>query len=98
MPVTRKELAVLIKQSMDKDKENIINLARQAGLEILSLDGEDEVGCGDGYHIQTDLIERFAALVVEHEREACAKVCEGINDGTPYNLAAECAAAIRRRT
>ena len=98
MPVTRKELAVLIKQSMDKDKENIINLARQAGLEILSLDGEDEVGCGDGYHIQTDLIERFAALVVEHEREACAKVCEGINDGTPYNLAAECAAAIRSRT
>ena len=32
------------------------------------------------------------------EREACAKVCEQTDDGTPYNLAAECAAAIRSRT
>ena len=80
------------------DRDTILRLAREAGLEILSLDGEDEVGCGDGYHIQTDLIERFAALVAAHEREECAKVCEGINDGTPYNLVAECAAAIRSRT
>lgn len=40
------------------------------------------------------LVER----AVQAEREECAKVCEGINDGTPYNLAAECAAAIRSRT
>ena len=40
----------------------------------------------------------FARLVAAYEREACAKVCEQINDGTPYNLAAECAAAIRSRT
>ena len=84
------------REAMDRD--TVIALAREAGLEILSLDGEDEVGCGDGYHIETDLIERFAALVAEQEREECAKVCEGINDGTPYNLAAECAAAIRSRT
>ena len=56
------------------DRDTIIRLAREAGLEILSLDGEDEVGCGDGYHIQTDLIERFAALVAAHEREECANV------------------------
>ena len=31
------------------------------------------------------------------EREACAKVCEQTNDGTPYNLAEECATAIRAR-
>jgi hypothetical protein len=31
------------------------------------------------------------------EREACAKLCESINDGTPYNQAEECAAAIRAR-
>jgi hypothetical protein len=31
------------------------------------------------------------------EREACAKVCEQTNDGTPYNLAEACAEAIRAR-
>ncbi len=61
------------------NKETIIRLAREAGLEILNLDGEDEVGCGDGYHIQTDLIERFAALVAAHERERCAKVCDNLS-------------------
>ena len=54
------------------DRDTIIRLAREAGLEILSLDGEDEVGCGDGYHIQTDLIERFAALVAKAERHKIA--------------------------
>ena len=58
------------------DRDTIIRLAREAGLEILSLDGEDEVGCGDGYHIQTDLIERFAALVAAHER---SRMCKQFN-------------------
>jgi len=40
----------------------------------------------------------FAKLVAQHEREACAKVCEQTNDGTPYNLAEACAEAIRART
>ena len=31
------------------------------------------------------------------EREACAKVCEQTNDGTPYNLTEACAEAIRAR-
>jgi hypothetical protein len=34
---------------------------------------------------------------VKAEREACAKVCEQTNDGTPYNLAEACAEAIRAR-
>ena len=80
------------------DRELIIRLAREAGLEILSIDGEDEVGCGDGYHIQTDLIERFAAIVAAHERERCAKVCDEYNDGRYANTADLCAAAIRSRT
>jgi hypothetical protein len=44
-----------------------------------------------------DVMERFANLVAQHEREACAKVCEQTNDGTPYNLAEACAEAIRAR-
>ena len=36
-------------------------------------------------------------LAIEQEREACAKVCEQTNDGTPYNLAEACAEAIRAR-
>jgi hypothetical protein len=36
-------------------------------------------------------------LAIEQEREACAKVCEQTNDGTPYNLAEACAVAIRAR-
>ena len=31
------------------------------------------------------------------EREACAKVCEETDEGTPYNLAEECARNIRAR-
>jgi hypothetical protein len=49
----------------------------------------------DGLYAQA--LEAFAELVAEKEREACAKVCEETNDGTPYNLAEECAIAIRAR-
>jgi hypothetical protein len=50
-------------------------------------------------------IERFAALVAAHEREACARECENHriedfeNDGEPLisAVALECAAAIRAR-
>jgi hypothetical protein len=52
--------------------------------------------------------ERFAALVAAHEREACAKVCEGLGvhpalnvfNGGPewYKHGKDCAAAIRART
>ena len=38
---------------------------------------------------------KFAKLVAQHEREACAKVCDDLweDDGTAY----ECAEAIRAR-
>jgi hypothetical protein len=36
-------------------------------------------------------------MLLDEEREACAKVCEETDDGTPYNLAEECARNIRAR-
>jgi len=43
------------------------------------------------------LIDAEIRKAVEAEREACAKVCEETDDGTPYNLAEECARNIRAR-
>jgi alpha-mannosidase len=40
---------------------------------------------------------RLVNSAIEAEREACAKVCEETDDGTPYNLAEECARNIRAR-
>ena len=54
-------------------RDEIIKLAREAGYSIRNFDGDDEVMDGDNYHIQTDLIERFAALVAAAEREKVAR-------------------------
>ena len=60
-------------------RDDIIRMAREAGFPVSKWDDRvDEVMDGDNYHIQTDLIECFAALVAAAEREACAKVCEEI--------------------
>jgi hypothetical protein len=40
---------------------------------------------------------RLVNSAIEAEREACAKLCEETDDGTPYNLAEECARNIRAR-
>ena len=40
--------------------------------------------------------EKFAELVCADEREACAKVCDGM-DHNGVMIAADCAAAIRAR-
>lgn len=69
-------------------REEIVRVAREAGMFVTSeLKG------------QTDKLERFAALVAAHEREACAKVCDLVAkeiDDTNGN-ATYCAAAIRAR-
>ena len=64
------------------DKEDIIRMAREAGLAY----GSDEKPLGS--------VTRFAALVAAVEREMCAKVCdeEGLLWGQRY------AAAIRARS
>jgi hypothetical protein len=41
--------------------------------------------------LSTEFLERFANLVAEHEREACAKVCE------EHTIPSELANAIRAR-
>ena len=50
-------------------KNEIIELARQAGFERLGHDDYD-------YVCYPDDIVAFARLVAEHEREACAKLCD----------------------
>jgi len=59
-----------IHQEMEKPRDDIIRMAREAGL----------VRTGDGWtepaRWGSSEIEHFAELVAEHEREMCAKVCD----------------------
>jgi len=69
-------------------REEIIQMARQAGVaNTWDLNWYDPA------------IERFAWLVQEHEREACAKVCDEIAtaDGWEGGYAYRCVEAIRAR-
>jgi hypothetical protein len=53
------------------DREEIIRMAREAGL--------GDTGVREGFIFfqpGTDGLERFAALVATHEREACARLCD----------------------
>ena len=71
-------------------KEEIIEMARQAGFVDYELD--------DGTtHAFDKRYEAFAVLVASAEREACAKVCDGYSDGRHANMADLCAEAIRAR-
>ena len=81
------------------DREDIIRMAREAGLAY----GSDEKPLNS--------VTRFANLVAAHEREACAKVCEEVEsraeelwdkfaypeDQGMASGARQCAAAIRAR-
>jgi hypothetical protein len=63
-------------------KDDIIKLAREADLQPY-------------YDSQAIAIERFANLVAAAEREACAKVCDELQQ--QWRPAGECADAIRAR-
>ena len=65
-------------------QEEIIEMAKQAGFE------EHQAKFDTRF-------EPFAKLVAKHEREACAKVCDGYSDGRHANMADLCAEAIRAR-
>lgn len=76
------------------NREDIIAMAREAGIECVMVRPQDMV------------LYRFAALVAAAEREACAKVCEELvpdmsrtaNDASVWDVATfDCAAAIRAR-
>ena len=83
-------------------QDEIIRMAREAGF--------NESGCAGIIGVE-DFLERFAAIVAAHEREACAKVClEQRNFEWPTAsqpplikiepsnvMAMKCAAAIRAR-
>jgi uncharacterized membrane protein len=79
------------------DKEDIIRMAREACDQAPREDWNSTAWVfGD------ETLERFAALVAEHEREACAEVCEilGAEDDSFYaefSGAIDCATAIRAR-
>ena len=69
-------------------QDEIIEMAKQANAGMLH---------GGGYSLfGTDAIERFAKLVAQHEREACAKVCD-TTPPYPFRPSIEAAHAIRAR-
>ena len=71
--------------------ERIKELAEQAGLIV---DGEHWFSAIQETDVRSIDLERFAELVAAHEREACAKLCDGWTqaDGDA------CAEAIRARS
>lgn len=69
---------------LDDSRDDIIRMARDAGLCTWVVPPQGAVG----------QLERFAALVAEHEREMCAKVIEGISNAPDMK---SYAAAIRAR-
>jgi hypothetical protein len=70
------------------NREDVVRIGREVGLPHWY----DTKGL-----VNEKQLIKFAKLIAQHEREACAKVCEQTNDGTPYNLAEACAEAIRAR-
>ena len=61
-------------------REEIIDMARQAGF----VDYELDDGTTDAFDKR---YEAFAVLVASAEREACAKMCDDLDDDLPDGLA-----------
>lgn len=71
------------------DRDDIIRMA-------------DEASGGrpaDGWGVMLDhqQLERFAELIAAAEREACAKVCESLNEDFDHLYVSACADVIRAR-
>ena len=81
-------------------KDDIIKLAREAGFLIDTHSQKYQPNCILSTHgLIDENLQRFANLVVADEREACAKVCDEINndyDGEEVS-ASWIATAIRSR-
>jgi hypothetical protein len=89
-------------------KEELIRMAREAGIPIetdwAGRPATLVIKDGGTYLRGIEDLERFAALVAEHEREACAKLCDEFaahcwakDDAVESMIYEECAAAIRAR-
>ena len=77
-------------------QDEIIRMALEAGFEVD--EGLFPFEATEDKFIGTErVLERFAAIVAAHEREACAKVCEDLanNPMTGVLYSWKCAAAIR---
>ena len=77
------------------NRETVLRMAREAGIPVAIVAGNPSVA----------QIERFAQMVAEHEREACAMVCDDKHhtwrwDDEPDSASGprDCAAAIRARS
>ena len=66
-------------------QDEIIEMARQAGINYRELSDEFATGNGDGVEIEQ--MQAFAALVAAAEREACAMLCEEPWQGSPKGIA-----------
>ena len=77
-------------------RDDVILMAREAGFVVDEKAHQHQPNCiFHTHHMIDELLERFAALVADAEREACATACEEF-----YSiewLAQHCAAAIRAR-
>ena len=80
------------------DREEIIRMAREAGMQLAWIatvpdTNKMKVLC------DFDQVQRFAALVAAHEREACAKVCDVLAVHPEYasDITKVAAQAIRAR-
>jgi len=69
------------------NREEVIELAREAGMALLLEEHAGEYGNGTLENTPYPELERFASLVAAAEREACAKVCDGWPDYDVQGLA-----------
>ena len=74
------------------NREDIIRMAREAGF-------SDTTNPFVAWGASWEQVERFAALVAEHERRACAKVCDVLAVHPEYasDITKVAAQAIRAR-
>jgi hypothetical protein len=78
------------------NRDDVLRMAREARDSAPLLTGNTREG--DTAWVMNDThMARFAALVAAHERELCAKVCEGERHIEGQFVANEFAAAIRAR-
>ena len=87
------------------NRDDIIRMAREAGLTSVIDAHHKEYGSGAFDLSLYEEVTRFAALVAAAEREACAKVCDGVHarhiaeygDYLGESYATMCAEVIRAR-
>lgn len=85
------------------DRDTIIRLAREAGFVVDEVSQQHQPNCiFHTHHMVDELLERFAALVTAHEREACAKAIDDSANicvpGPVQNVLQEQARCIRSKT